>query len=151
GVGAILTACAGLSCTLRDLSYLQSGLGGSTTSADSSSSSDTTTSSGATTTTVSSSTTSSSSGGGGQMAIEPDPVLPVLSCGGTPCGDPTMIADFESNDGHVCPTTGRSGYGLIFNDGTGDQWPLATGNPSAQFSPLQECRGQSAVAFHTKG
>lgn len=140
--GATLAAAAGLSCSFRDLSYLQSGLGGSTTSA-------TTTS--ATTTGATTSSQASSSGAGGQGTIQPDPTLPVLPCGGTRCSDPAMIADFESNDGQVCPTAGRAGYGLIFNDGTGDQWPIVTGNPSTQFSPLPACRGESAVGFHTKG
>jgi serine/threonine-protein kinase len=82
--------------------------------------------------------------------IEPDPVLPVLSCGGKSCSDQAMIVDMEANNGQICNTDGRGGDVVIFGDGTGVQWPPA-GVALTQFSPLSTCRGISAVAMHTKG
>lgn len=82
--------------------------------------------------------------------IEPDPVLPVLSCGSKPCSDPAMIVDMEANNGQICNTNGRGGDVVFFGDGTGVQWPPA-GIAPTRFSPLSSCRGISAVAMHTKG
>ena len=89
--------------------------------------------------------------GGTGGGLEPDPDLPVLTCGSTPCSDPNTIVDFEANDGRVCDTNGRSGITNVYGDGTGEQWPLAGANGLSKFSPMSACRGQSAVAFHTKG
>lgn len=85
---------------------------------------------------------------GGTMGVQPDPDLPVLNCGATPCSDSAMIVDMESNDGLVCSVSGRSGYVSFFGDGTGTQWPVGS---ATKFSPLENCRGISAVALHVKG
>lgn len=82
--------------------------------------------------------------------IEPDPDLPVLSCGSKPCSDPAMIVDMEANDGQICTTNGRGGDVVIFGDGTGVQWP-PPGVARTKFSPLSTCRGISGVAMHIKG
>jgi hypothetical protein len=90
-------------------------------------------------------------GEAGSGGIEPDPELPVLKCGGTACANANILVDMESNDGKVCTTSGRAGGTYFFNDGTGDQWPEADPLGVTKFSPLPACRGQSAVALHTKG
>jgi hypothetical protein len=97
---------------------------------------------------------STGSGGGGDSgsgSIEPDPDLPVLDCSGTACPDENVLVDMEANNGKVCATSGRTGNALVFNDGTGEQWPVPDPLGLGEFSPLPACRGQSAVALHTKG
>lgn len=94
---------------------------------------------------------SGTGGKAGSAGIEPDPELPVLECGGTACAGANVLADMEANDGKVCATGGRSGGTFYFNDGTGDQWPPPDPLGFEQFSPLEACRGTSAVALHTKG
>lgn len=90
----------------------------------------------------------SQAGSGGSGS---DPELPVLECGGTRCPDENVLVDMEANDGRVCATRGRSGNASVFNDGTGEQWPEREPLGLGKFSPLPTCRGQSAVALHTKG
>ncbi|MGC4088069.1 MAG: hypothetical protein QM756_09260 [Polyangiaceae bacterium] len=85
----------------------------------------------------------------GAAAVEADPERPVLNCGGEACADGAMIIDMESNDGLVCASDGRSGSVSYFGDGTGSAWPPA--GAATKFSPLDACRGSSAVALHTKG
>ena len=126
-------ALQGVDCSLQNLGDLQGGLGGTAAAFSSSSGG------------ASASSSSSTRG------VDPDPVRPVLACGATACSDLAMIVDMEVNDGAVCSTDGRIGTCFVFNDGTGSQWPKPDGSPLTQFSPIESCRGESAVALHTKG
>ena len=60
------------------------------------------------------------------------------------CASPDMIADFESNDGHLCGEEG--GTVVAFGDGTGTTSPMI--GDLTEFDPSDDCDRGSAYALH---
>jgi hypothetical protein len=130
-----------IGCSFHDVGYLQQGgnAGSSSASAGSSQGGDAGT--------QNSSSGVGGSGGtpavaGGTTGGSGNPA----SCDGNTalCASPDMIADFESNDGHLCGSEG--GTVVAFGDGTGTTSPMM-GDLTA-FDPSDDCDRGSAYALH---
>jgi len=131
-----------IGCSFHDVSYLQEGGAGGSSSASAG------TSRGGEAGTHGSSGPAGGSAGtpvvaGGTTGGSGNPA----ACGGNTvaCASPDMIADFESNDGHLCGEQG--GTVVAFGDGIGTTSPMI--GDLTEFDPEDDCDRGSAYALHT--